>query len=81
MERWVISTGRSGSMAANEAVATPAAALAKGALTAPRPAASPHVLFPGRHWEESAGEILDFYRYRTDPFGGVPELFRGNDYY
>lgn len=81
MERWAISTRRSGVMVASEAVATPAAALAKSTRTAPRSASSPHPPFPGRYWERSEGEGLDFYRYRTDPFGGIPELFRGNDYY
>lgn len=81
MERWVISTRPSEAMGTSEAVATPLGALVKSAFAAPRPAANPHMPFPGRHWEESEGKVLDFYRYRTDPFGGVPELFRGNDYY
>lgn len=80
MERWVISARPSGVMGNSEAMATPGA-LAKNALAAPRPAPGPHMLFPGRPWEGSAEGAFDLYRYRTDPLGGVPELFRGNDYY
>lgn len=81
MERWVNSARPSGYMGISETVATSPGALVKSALTALRPASGPHMLFPGRHWEEPEAEAFDLYRYRTDPLGGAPELFRGNDYY
>lgn len=81
MERWVSSARPSGYMGIGEAVAASPGALVKSALTAPQPAPGPHMLFPGRYWEVPAAEAFDLFRYRTDPLGGAPELFRGNDYY
>jgi hypothetical protein len=81
MERRTISTTRpSGVVIASKAIATsPELSAKKGALGAP--AASPRLSLSDRRWQGPRAKGADFYRYRTDPFAGDQELFRGNDYY